>query len=79
VATVPGDWLAHLDEREAWQLGRLADRLPTLVYWHSVGVGLEEMLARAGGWSTWRFERALDVACGCIAAYLNRAGNEDTG
>jgi hypothetical protein len=30
------------------------------------------MRDRFGGWSTWRYERALDLACEGIARTLNR-------
>lgn len=70
-AAVPGAWLDHLGEREGRELGRLADRLPTIVFLHASGASSDEILRRVGGWGTWSVERALDVAAHCIAARLN--------
>jgi hypothetical protein len=70
-AAVPGAWLDHLGKRQAHELGRLADRLPTVVFLHVSGASSQEILRRVGGWSTWSVERALDVAADCIAARLN--------
>ncbi len=68
---VTSAWLEYLGKREARELGRLAERLPSIVYLYAAGAALEEILRRVGGWSTWRVERALDAACACIAACLN--------
>ena len=73
-AAVPGAWLDYLGEREARELGRLADRLPTVVFLCASGASSEEILQRVGGWSTWGVERALDAAARCIAARLNDRG-----
>lgn len=73
-AAVPSAWLEYLGEREARELGRLAGRLPTIVFLHASGDSLEEIVRRVGGWSTWGVERALDVAARCIAARLNDRG-----
>jgi hypothetical protein len=73
IASQPVCWLDHLGKRERIELGELADRLPMLVFHHAVGRSTDELLARFGGWSTWRYERALEVACGCIASHLNRS------
>ena len=74
-AAVPGVWLDHLGERKARELGRLAGRLPTIVFLYASGASLEEILGRVGGWSTWSVERALDAAAACIAAGLNDRGS----
>jgi hypothetical protein len=70
-AAVPSAWLDHLDDSEARELGRLAQRLPTIIFLHATGASSEEILRRVGGWGTWGVERALDAAAGCIAARLN--------
>jgi hypothetical protein len=71
-AAVPSAWLAHLDRREACELGRLAERLPTIVFLHASGSSPEQIAQRVGGWGAWGVERALDVAARCIAERLNR-------
>jgi hypothetical protein len=70
-AAVPGAWLPHLTTHDARQLGRLADRLPTIVHLHASGASTEEIRRRFGGWSTWSAEQARSTACACIAACLN--------
>jgi hypothetical protein len=71
-ASQPVIWLDHLTKQERRELGDLADRLPMLVFHHAVGRSADELLQRFGGWSTWRYDRALEVACGCIASHLNQ-------
>jgi hypothetical protein len=71
-ATVPSDWLPLVHNRHRQGLGSIADRLPTLVAFYQAGTSLAEMRDRFGGWSTWRYERALDLAFGSIARKLNR-------
>ena len=73
-AAMPSAWLDELGEREARELGRLAGRLPTIVFLYASGASLEEILRRVGGWSTWGVEQALDTAARCIAARLNDRG-----
>ena len=51
VAAIPGQWL-----------GYLAARLPSLVYFHTSGVGRLP---------SWHHEAALDLAYACIARRLN--------
>jgi hypothetical protein len=70
-ASVPSAWLDYLSQRDAVEVGRLAGRLPTIVFLYASGASLEEILGRVGGWGTWGVERALEAACGCIAACLN--------
>jgi hypothetical protein len=76
-AAVPGVWLARLDAHEAYQLGRLSEPLPTIVFLYARGVSADEIAARVGGWGPWGVEQALGVAARCIAAALNR-GNGPT-
>jgi hypothetical protein len=73
VASQPGCWLDRLADRDRREIGDLADRLPALVFHHTLGRPADELLSRFGGWSTWRYERALDVACACIAGVLNQS------
>ncbi len=70
-AAVPGVWLSYLSQRAALETGRLAERLPTVVFLYVSGRSFEEMLHHVGGWSTVGVERALDIACACIARCLN--------
>jgi hypothetical protein len=72
VAAQPGGWLEHLTKQHRREIGDLADRLPSLVFQHAIGGSTDEMVDRFGGWSTWRYDRALDIACACIASQLNQ-------
>jgi hypothetical protein len=71
VAARPAAWLAELTKQQRREIGALADRLPSLVFHHAIGGQTEELVRRFGGWSTWRYERALEVAGSCIASHLN--------
>jgi hypothetical protein len=66
-----GAWLDKLTQQQRREIGQLADRLPSLVFHHTVGGDTSELVQRFGGWSTWRYERALEVAGTCIASHLN--------
>jgi hypothetical protein len=71
-AARPSEWLDYLDPRLSWELGRAADRLPSLVFWHRHNESLEAIgrrLRLLGG--AYQIERALGVAAACIAARLN--------
>ncbi len=72
VAASPNDWLPLIGDRYRQGLGAIADRLPTLVALYRAGTTPEEMRSRFGGWSTWRYERALEIAFDGIARALNR-------
>ena len=72
VATTPNDWLPLIRDRYRQGLGGIVDRLPTLVALYRAGTSLDAMRDRFGGWSTWRYERALALACDGIARRLNR-------
>src|SRR5438093_1042494 len=63
-ASQPVRWLDHLSKKERRELGELAERLPMLVFHHAVGRSTDELVQRFGGWSSWRYDRALEVACG---------------
>jgi hypothetical protein len=71
VAARPSTWLGNLTKRQRQEIGQLADRLPSLVFHHTIGGEMEDLVRRFGGWSTWRYDRALEVAGSCIAAHLN--------
>lgn len=74
-ASVPSAWTGYLSSADAWQLGRDAYRLPTILFWHRTGLSLEEIGRRLGLFSgTWQARRALEAAAGCIAARLNDRG-----
>ncbi len=72
VAAVPSTWTGHLGKNQAWQLGRLADRLPALVYRLASGASLDEIARGERSLTAWNVDRALTAACGCIARELNR-------
>ena len=68
-----GVWSSLLSERVAYELGRSAQRLPTVVYWYRQGVSPCEIgrrLSPLGG--AWDANRALDEAAALIAQALNR-------
>jgi hypothetical protein len=73
VASQPGAWQHHLTKQQRADIGDLADRLPSLVFHHTLGRSLAELVIRYGGWSTHRYDRALEVACTCIANQLNQS------
>ncbi len=67
-----GVWSNLLSERVACELGRSAQRLPTVVFWYRQGVSPCEIgrrLSPLGG--AWDANRALDAAAGLIAHALN--------
>ena len=72
VAAQPSAWIGRLTKQNRMEIGGLADRLPTLLFHHSSGGQPGELLRRFGGWSTWRYERALELAAICIAGSLNQ-------
>lgn len=71
VAARPSAWLGQVTRQQRQEIGALADRLPSLVFHHTVGGEVGELVQRFGGWSAWRYERALEVAGSCIASHLN--------
>ncbi len=70
-AARPSTWLGQLTKRQRWEIGQLADRLPSLLFHHISGADTHDLVRRFGGWSTWRYDRALEVAGSCIASHLN--------
>lgn len=70
--TAPHAWVPLIRHRYRQGLGTIAERLPTLVALYRAGTSTAEMRDRFGGWSNWRYERALDIACEGIAKALNR-------
>ena len=68
-------WSALLPDKVAYELGRTATRLPTVVFWYSQGASAHEIgrrLSAFGG--AWDADRALDVATALIAHILNQPG-----
>jgi hypothetical protein len=68
-----GVWSNLLSERMVSELGRSAQRLPTIVFWYRQGVSPCEIgrrLSPMGG--AWDANRALDAAAALIAQALNR-------
>jgi|SRR5471032_857818 hypothetical protein len=76
-----GVWFTLLPEKVAFDLGRSAARLPTIVYWYRQGVPAHEIgrrLSRFGG--AWDADRAFGVASELIARALNEGpGVRDQG
>jgi hypothetical protein len=72
VAAQPAAWLGNLTKQQRQEIGQLADRLPSLLFHHTSGAEPTDLLRQFGGWSAWRYERALEVAGNCIASHLNR-------
>ena len=71
-AAVPSSWTGNITGRDAWELGRVADRLPTILFWHRGGLSPDEIGRRIGLFGgPWRARRALEIAAACIAARLN--------
>jgi hypothetical protein len=68
-------WSSLLPEKVAFDLGRSATRLPTVVFWYRQGVPPHEIgrrLSRFGG--AWDADRAMAVAAELIARALNSRG-----
>jgi hypothetical protein len=68
-----GIWSSLLPDTAAFDLGRAANRLPTIVHWYCQGVPLHEIgrrLSPLGG--AWDADHALEVATMLIARALNR-------
>jgi hypothetical protein len=70
-AARPMTWLDKVTNQQRREIGQLADRLPSLLFHHTSGGDLNDLVKQFGGWSTWRYERALEVAGTCIASHLN--------
>lgn len=71
-------WSALLPDKIAFDLGAAGRRLPSVVFWHSQGLSLEDIgrrISRFGG--AWDAERAIDVASQLIAHVLNEPGFVD--
>jgi hypothetical protein len=66
-------WSSLLPDDAAFQLGSVAHRLPSVVFWYRQGVACSVIGRRLSPFgSSWDAERALDVAAQLIAAALNR-------
>src|SRR5207237_9477935 len=62
-AAMTGVWANALSDDLALDLGRAAQRLPTIVYWYRQGVPASELGRRRSPFgSAWGAERALAVA-----------------
>jgi hypothetical protein len=71
-------WSSRLPDRLAFNLGRSAHRLPTVVYWHRQGIQPDEIGRRLSPFGTeWDADRALDAATSLIADVLNRGDPEE--
>ena len=68
-------WSSLLPDKAAFELGRAAHRLPTIVLWHSQGMPPGEIGRRLSPFgSAWDADRALSVATALIATVLNTRG-----
>lgn len=66
-------WAGRPSDKLAFELGRTANRLPSVVYWYRQGVPPCEIGRRLSPFGDeWDAERALDVASTLIARSLNR-------
>jgi hypothetical protein len=68
-------WSALLPDDIASDLGAAARKLPSVVFWHSQGISLEDIgrrISPLGG--AWDADRALDTASALIAYVLNEPG-----
>jgi hypothetical protein len=68
-------WSALLPDNIARDLGAAARKLPSVVFWHSQGISLEDIgrrISPLGG--AWDADRALDTASALIAYVLNEPG-----
>ena len=73
-AAQPSEWMDRLDARTAWQLGRLAQRLPTVVAWYRAGLSFKEIGKRIGSLGgSWTARRALEAAACCAPAVRGAA------
>jgi hypothetical protein len=71
-AAVPSEWLDYLHPERSRELGRAAQRLPSVVYWWSSGCSFAEIGRHLSLFcGDWVAQRALDAALECIAARLN--------
>lgn len=72
-AAMTGVWSRELPDRVAFDLGRSAGRLPSVVYWYRQGLSLCEIGRKLSMFGTaWDAERAIDAAALLIAQALNR-------
>jgi hypothetical protein len=65
-------WCNRLRDRVAYDLGRSADRLPTVVHWYRQGLTEDEIGKRLSPFGTnFDAQRAIDAATALIAEALN--------
>jgi len=65
-------WSSRLPDSLAFNLGRSANRLPTVVFWHRQGISPQDIGRRLSPFGTeWDADRALDAAASLIAEVLN--------
>jgi hypothetical protein len=77
-AAMTAIWSSRLPDGVALDLGRAADRLPTVIFWHRQGLSLAEIGRRISPFGgAWDANRALDAATGLIAEALNRGDCAD--
>lgn len=74
-AALTAVWTSHMPDQVAFNLGRSASRLPTVVYWYRQGLSASEIGRRISPFGTaWDADRALDAAARLIAEALNQGG-----
>jgi len=74
-----GIWASRLPEKVAFDLGRSATRLPTVVYWYRQRLPAHEIGRRLSHFgSAWDADRAIAVASQLIASTLNAPGRSLT-
>lgn len=68
-------WSALLPDDIAGDLGAAGRKLPSIVFWHSQGIPLEDIGRRISPFGgAWDADRALDAASALIAYVLNEPG-----
>jgi hypothetical protein len=73
-AAQAGAWMRLLPSEAPREhcLGRVAGRLPSVVFWYTHGLPSEEIGRRLSPFAhQYSGERAIDAACAAIAALLN--------
>jgi hypothetical protein len=72
-AAMTAIWSSDVPDRMAFDLGRAANRLPTVVFWYRQGLSAQEIGRRLSPFGTaWDADRALNAAATLIAEALNR-------
>lgn len=78
VAARTSVWSGRLPNQTAFELGRAAPRLPSVVYWYCQGMSAADIGRRISPFGgAWDANHALDAAASLIADALNRSDPAD--